>query len=185
MAPTVVPKDSAEYAKIVSEVFAEVVRRSTIGPSASSADITPALLQALEYIFLHGSSPIRKIAAGLSVSVSAASQLVDRLVHKELVTRVETEQDRRQAAVDLTDRGRELISRSRQERTEWMENVLAGMTKERRNMLVESLEEFIRIAISAEQDIESACVHCGVEHLAFCVLNKAYQEATGRQITDY
>jgi DNA-binding MarR family transcriptional regulator len=185
MAETLLPKDSPEYAKILSEVFAEVIRRSPLGSSASDEEITPSLLQALEYVYLHGPSPVRKIAEGLSISVSAASQLVDRLVRKGLTTRGEMANDRRQAAVDLTEHGRSLICEARQEKTDWIESILTGMSVEQRQALVASLEDFIRLALSSEDDIESACVRCGIEHLAFCILNRAHVAATGEQIRDY
>lgn len=185
MGEILLPKDSGEYAGIVSEVFAEVIRKSALGQAAIDGEITPSLLQTLRYVYLHGPSSIRKIGAGLSISVSAASQLVDRLVHKDLVKRRETECDRRLATVELTDAGRKLVIEARQERTQWMERILDGMPQERRQALVESLEEFIRIALSAEADIDHACVRCGIEHLAFCVLNRAHIAATGQQIEDY
>jgi len=184
MSATVMPKDSAEYAEVVCGVFAQVVRRYALAPETESK-ITPSLLQALEYVYLHGRSPIRKIAAGLSISLSAASQLVDRLVRRGLAVRRPAESDRRLASVELTDAGTELVSRTRVQRTRWMEGILASMSPERRQALVESLEEFIRTALSAESDIEAACARCGIDHLAFCVINQAHLAATGRHIEDF
>lgn len=181
----ILPKDSPEYARILSEVFAEVVRRSPLGSETADGEVSQSLLQAMEYVYLHGPSPVRKIASGLSITESASSQLVDRLVRKGLATREEMESDRRQAAVDLTDCGRELISKARQQKTDWMQAIIAKMQADDRQALVDSLESFIQAALSEEEDIESACVRCGIEHLAFCVLNRAHVAATGEQIEDY
>ena len=110
---------------------------------------------------------------------------MDRLVRKSLANRGEMANDRRLAAVDLTGHGRDLISEARQEKTDWIQSILSAMSLEQRHALVESLEDFIQLALLAEKDIESACVRCGIEHVAFCVLNRAHVAATGEQIKDY
>lgn len=182
MKQSTLPRESVEYLEILSNVFADLVKRSSV---ARDGDITPSLAQCMEYIFLHGPSPIRKIAAGMSISVPAASQLVDRLVQRSLVTREHNSEDRRMATVELTEDGRAFIIREREDRMKWLRDILNRMSEEDRTALVNTLEDFIRLALEASGQVEEACVHCGIDHLAFCVVNKAHIEATGEPLDRY
>jgi len=182
MSQTVLPRDSVEYLEILSDVFAELVRKEAAQEDRSGSDITPSLVQCLEFIYLHGPSSIRKIASGLSITVPAASQLVERLVRKDLVTREHAREDRRLARVDLTEGGRRVVRRARSARATWLREILAQMPAERRAALVDSLEEFIRSALEARGNVDEACVRCGIDHLAFCIVNRAHISATGEPI---
>lgn len=99
--------------------------------------------------------------------------------------RVENESDRRLATVSLTDAGRELVTQLRSEKLAWFSGLLEAMDEKKRAAFVDSLEEFIKVALtSSEQDIDNACVRCGIDHLAFCVVNKAHMAATGEPLEE-
>lgn len=186
MSNTMLPKDSVEYLEILSGIFAELVRKSASArESQNSDDITPSLIQCLQHIYLHGPSSIRGIATGLSITFPAVSQLVDRLVKKGLVTREEGKEDRRFASVNLTDEGRATVLEARASRSKWLRDILDKMPGEKREALVDNLEEFIRIALETTGNIEEACVRCGIDHLAFCVVNKAKISKTGEPLGEY
>ena len=167
-------RDSSQYAEIIAEVFVE-----TVGKSAREAmscehgheEITPSLMECLQYVYLHGASPVRKIAWGLEVSLSAASQLVDRLVKKGLVTRRENESDRRLTEVELTSAGTQVVKQMRKRRSEWFALIVQSMPRSKRQALTEGLEGFLKVALANEENIDRACVRCG-EHAPFCVVNK-------------
>lgn len=182
MEQSTLPRESVEYLEILSDVFAELVNKVEDGNGRENGDITPSLAQCLEFLYLHGASPIRRIASGLSITVPAVSQLVERLVLKNMVTREHNQEDRRLARVELTTEGREWIVRARSSRMEWLRDILGRMSESRRQSLVDSLEEFIRIALETSGHVDEACVRCGIDHLAFCVVNKAHQRATGEQM---
>lgn len=182
MNKTTLPRDSVEYVEIIAEVFSLLTQNREV---PVTDDITPSLLQCLQYIYLHGPTSIRKIALGLSVTFPAASQLVERLVQKELITREHCTTDRRRADVGLTDEGRAVIQRSRAQKSRWMASVIDKMTEEQRDCLVNSMEEFIRIALETHGGIDNACIRCGIDHLAFCVVSKARTSITGEPLEDY
>ena len=175
-------RDSAEYAEMVAEVFIETVRKSA-GRLDNDAEVTPALMECLQYIYLHGASPIRRIADGLEISLSAASQLVDRLVKKSMVTRGENEHDRRLTAVDLTEAGRKAVMQMRRRKSEWFDTILEAMPHSQRRAFREGLESFLKVALTGEDNVDRACVRCGMEHVAFCVVNKVKSRriASGRE----
>lgn len=169
-----VSRDSAEYAEIVAEIFIETMRKSAgrLNCVDADAEITPALMECLQYVYLHGASPIREIAGGLEMSLSAASQLVERLVKKGMVTRSENEQDRRLTSIDLTEPGRDAVRQMRRRKSEWFDTILGAMPHSQRRAFRDGLESFLKIALSGEDNVDRACVRCGMEHVAFCVVNK-------------
>ena len=185
MEQSTLPRESVEYLEILSDVFAELVTKVSAEDIRANGDVTPSLAQCLEYLYVHGASPIRRIASGLSITVPAVSQLVDRLVQKSLVTREHNQDDRRLARVELTEDGRNWIIKARSSRMEWLRTILGKMSEERRDSLVNSLEEFIRIALETTGHVDEACVRCGIDHLAFCVVNRAHVRETGEQLEKF
>jgi DNA-binding MarR family transcriptional regulator len=188
MPTSTLERDSTEYLELLADVFAEIVQRGRENryvTKPSDSEVTPALMQCLQYVYLHGASSIHRIAEGLSISMPGASQLVDRLAQRGLVRREESERDRRQTTVELTDGGREMVRRARTERGAWFTALCEKLPEERRKVLVEGLEEFIFVALTTEQDVDKACVKCGIDHLAFCVLNRAHVAASGTPIENY
>lgn len=174
-----IDKNSAEYAEIIADIFVDTMRKASIEAMCceyEGEEITPSLMQTLNYVYLHGASPIREIASGLEVSLSAASQLVDRLVKRGLVTRRENESDRRLIHVDLTCAGNEAVKEMREHRYKWFASVIESMPEPARNALREGMEAFLEIALAHKDSIDRACVRCGMEHVSFCVVNKLKSE---------
>lgn len=170
-----VSRDSTEYAEIVAEVFVETVQKSAgkvMCCEHDSEEITPSLMECLQYVYLHGMSPVREIACGLEISLSGASQLVDRLVKKGLVTRRDSETDRRMIEVELTGSGRDVVGQMRKLKSEWFESILGAMGEDERNAFRNGLESFLRVALSSDDNIDRACVRCGREHVQFCVVSQ-------------
>lgn len=175
-----ISKNSIEYAEIIAEIFAETLRKSAgkIMYCEHDPEITPALMECLQYVYLHGESPIREIAGGLEVSLSAASQLVERLVRKGLITRRENEADRRLINVELTDAGRDVVRQMRQRKSEWFDSILNAMPACDRKAFLDGLEGFLKVALANVDNVDQACVRCGMEHVSFCVINKVKRNRT-------
>ena len=172
-------KDSPEYAEMIADVFVEAVRRSTTAAMCcefGEEEITPSLMQCMQYVYLRGASPMREIAAGLEVSLSAVSQLVDRLVRKGLMTRREDQLDRRLAQVGLSESGESVVRQMRERRSEWFESIAGAMPEEKRHAFLEGIESFLRIALARETNIDRACVKCGMEHTPLCVISEVKAE---------
>lgn len=175
-------RDSAEYAELVAEFFVETVRKaatSALTCEYGGEEITPALMEALQHVYLHGASPVREVAAGLSVSLSAASQLVDRLAKKGLVTRSEDVADRRITVIDLTQPGRELVKSMRERRSAWFDSITRNMPEDKRRAFLEGLESFLQVSLANEENVEKACVKCGIKHAPFCVIRQIKDAQAG------
>ena len=179
-------RESAEYAAILSEVFAAFVKGS-LGSGIADPELalTPALADSLQFLYLHGVSSVGRIAEGLGISEPGASQLVERLARLDLVTRTEDERDRRMARVILTERGREAASRNRAARQQSFADVFGRLDARNRKSFMEGLEAFLAKAVGDEEDIAKFCARCGIDHVAFCVLNRIHQVMTGSQMEDF
>jgi len=170
-----IARDSSEYAEIIAEVFVETVRNAEWAAMLSKdehEDITPALMECLNYLYLHGASPVGSVASGLGVTLSAASQLVDRLVKKSLAGRRENESDRRLTLVELSQDGMEIAQRMRHRRSAWFASVVDSLPASSRMQLIEGLESFLKVALAQDGDAGRVCDRCGMEHVPFCVVNK-------------
>ncbi len=180
-------KATAAYTEHVLSLFTEVLHENmTDKPLRDlNAGITPSLAQALQFVYQHDVCSVRDVAAGLSMTLPAASQLVDRLVRKEWVSKCDNTHDRRLSEIRLTDSGRTLAERIRVEKTERMAGILNRMPPESRTCLVRSLETFIAAGMNSPLDALSQCIHCGVDHKPECVVNEVYQTATGAQIDKF
>lgn len=176
--------ESTAYTEHVLALFTKVLHETmTDRPLCElNAGITPALAHGLQFIFQHGVCSVRDVAHGLSMTLPAASQLVDRLVKKDWVTKCANKQDRRLSEIRVTDMGRELVQEIRTLRVEGMSKILDRMDPEYRRTLVESLESFITAGIDDAKSALTRCTHCGTDHHPECVVNEAYLAATGTPI---
>lgn len=184
MSGDVLPKQSAEYIETLSDVFANLVNKGG-WKNIESSDVTASLAECMEFILLHGASSISRIAEGMSISLPAASQLVERLTKKGLAVRNQNSSDRRLAKVDLTEAGRDIITKARMARLSWIQKVTSRMSDEQKEALIESLERFIRASLENDGAFEEACARCGIEHLAYCVVAQTIKDVTGESLKNF
>jgi DNA-binding MarR family transcriptional regulator len=100
-----------------------------------------------------GEVTVSDLGGELGVTNAAASQMLDRLVHLQLILRTEDLEDRRIKRLALTAKGRKVMQEAMQVRQRWMEN-LAGSLSEREkeqvtaalNILAAKAEELDAIA---------------------------------------
>ncbi|AGZ39691.1 MarR family winged helix-turn-helix transcriptional regulator [Actinoplanes friuliensis] len=89
---------------------------------------------------------LRGLAGQLSMILSSASRLCDRLVASGMVERVPGRLDRREIALYLTPSARQLLEHLRTTRREILAEVLERMTPTGRAALVRGLTEFAAVA---------------------------------------
>jgi DNA-binding MarR family transcriptional regulator len=103
-----VPADS------LGEAFGAVARRLRAASMAAFAahDVTPSQVRAIRVLDAHGAEPggvrSKELAEHLRIAPRSATEVVDALEAKGLVSRSTDPTDRRATLVALTDRGREL-----------------------------------------------------------------------------
>src|SRR3990172_2296967 len=105
---------------------------------------------ALMRLYYRGECGISDISAHLDVTAAAASQLVEGLVQKGLLERVENPRDRRAKQVSITPKGRALIQKGIEVRNQWIEKLAVHLTAEQRATVVAALKYLTQAAEQLE-----------------------------------
>lgn len=109
-------------------------------------DVTPTQLRILVLVERAPGTNLSAIAEALDVHPSNATRAVDRLVRAGFVARTESERDRRNLVLSLTDDGAGLLQRVMDHRRKAFERVLRQMPADERSALEGALSAFARAA---------------------------------------
>jgi DNA-binding MarR family transcriptional regulator len=167
------------------DVLHQIAERDLTAQTRDAEDngLTPAQIRVLRHVHLHQHPSVRSIADGLMVSPPAATQLVNKLVAKDLVVRSERKEDRRAVDVRLTVRGNTIAQRLIRDRRRRLSRLLARMPAKSQRELARGLEAFLSATLSNEQSIEGACLRCGKRHAGGCPVNAASHRILGAERT--
>jgi DNA-binding MarR family transcriptional regulator len=116
-----------------------------------AADLSMAQFGTLMRLHKDDRCGVSDIAAQMSVSNAAASQLVDKLVQHGLVERTEDPADRRMKRLSLTEKGRHLLLRGREARLAWTRGLGARLNPEHHAAVVAALEQLIEASRDMEE----------------------------------
>jgi DNA-binding MarR family transcriptional regulator len=138
-----VPADS------LGEAFGAVARRLRVASMAALAqyDVTPSQVRAIRVLATHDTGPDNRgvrskaLADHLRIAPRSATEVVDALEEKGLVTRSPDPGDRRATLVSLTDRGRALAEEVRRTRGVASEQLLERLTPTDREDLARILRK--------------------------------------------
>ena len=92
------------------------------------AGLSMSQLSTLFRLFHAEDCGVSDIGESLGITNAAASQMVDRLVGLDYLTRSEDPQDRRVKVVSLTKKGRALIQESYLRREEWLAQITTSLS---------------------------------------------------------
>jgi DNA-binding MarR family transcriptional regulator len=91
-------------------------------------------LSVLFHIRFRGACGVTDIANDFGISKAAASQLLERLVLQEYVSRSESPSDRRVKEIELTEKAVRLLEQSIVERQKWIDSLVATFSTEERDL---------------------------------------------------
>jgi DNA-binding MarR family transcriptional regulator len=114
-------------------------------------DVTLPQYRALVVLAARGPQRAVDLAAGLGVTPSTASRMIERLVRKRLVGRTRTQEDRRTLRVQLTEAGRQIVAQVTMRRREEIERILALTPTRGRKTLTDALQAFAAAAGEAPE----------------------------------
>jgi len=109
-------------------------------------NLTIGQLKSLFFIDFESGTSSRKLAAALEVTPPDITRIIDRLVEQKLVSREENPEDRRMQILKITDNGRALLSRLKEQRTSLLSGVLTQVDNEDLSSLARGLAAIIRAA---------------------------------------
>jgi DNA-binding MarR family transcriptional regulator len=93
----------------------------------------------LMHLIHGGKIGVSEIGDQLGVTNAAASQAVERMVQLNLVERTEDPDDRRAKKLVLTPRGRSLVEKGIEARSQWVEGLTEALTPDQQAMIVSAL----------------------------------------------
>ena len=131
-------KELTEIIREWSEVF---MRRSgrDFKRFMDETGLSFSQLNVLMRLFHGGNSGVSEIGEQMGVTSAAASQAIDRLVLQDLIERTEDPKDRRAKRLALTPKGRTLIERGIEARSQWVEGLTEALTPEQQSMTISAL----------------------------------------------
>lgn len=159
-------------AERVSEIFSRILNRSMserLVENMTKAEITYPQMQVMRFVMLHTTATIGDVARGLSISYPSATNMVHRLVRKELVSKEGNTKDRRLVRVLLTEKGEQLVLDLERERAERFMDVLGKMPLEQSKELMSGLFSFVQTAVDLDlADPDDICLRCGLQNDPNC-----------------
>ncbi|NJD59996.1 MAG: hypothetical protein C3F13_06325 [Anaerolineales bacterium] len=110
---------------------------------ARDKGLTMGQFGALLHIFKTEGCGVSDIGSDMGITNSAASQMMDRLVQLQLVTRSEDPKDRRSKQIVLTDKGRQILQEGTLTNQKWLETLAISMTPDEQELVRQAVEILI------------------------------------------
>jgi hypothetical protein len=60
----------------------------------------------------------------------------------------------------------------RKRRSAWFNAIVSAMPQADQECFLEGLESFLQVSLADEENLDRACVKCGMEHVSSCVISK-------------
>jgi DNA-binding MarR family transcriptional regulator len=98
---------------------------------------------ALIHLQHEGIAGVTDMGDHLGVSSAGASQMLDRLVHQDLIQRTEDPCDRRGKQIILTDKGHRILHEAIRARASWLKDVFDALSDEEQEQIVSVLDTLI------------------------------------------
>jgi len=114
-------------------------------------------LGAMLQIHHRGSCGVTDLGDKLGVTSSAASQMLERLVHQGLIQRLEDPSDRRVKQIILTDKGRQALQESIRARQSWLSELVETLSDSEKETMIAALKLLIDKAKHLRQSVEPDC----------------------------
>ena len=151
-------KNSKEQAKTIASLLFSLMRRLAVVDHDPVEELPLAQLRVCG--ILHGGPrPMSALSRDLGVSLSALTQIADRLERAGMVQRVAEGSDRRVRSLRLTPQGEKIMRRREEVRTERIAAALASLSPQGRNEVRAALEMLLdACSASNGQEIPSSRV---------------------------
>lgn len=145
--------DRKEYFARLEEILMEIGRRLHVEFDAHMVSgITGSQFFVLQKINAKGRLTVSEVAEKLSVSLSAITALVDRLVQAGLVVRSRDDQDRRLVWLEATEKGKEILARCMEGRKQVAAKYFGQLSDEDLEKLLEIYGKVLITLKSEEKD---------------------------------
>ena len=120
------------------------------GLFAKSTGLSMPQFSVMMQLYYRGACGMSEISERFEVTPAAASQLVDKLVHSDLIQREEDPHDRRAKLLKLTAKGEEIIRQGIDERYRWVDQLAGRLTSDEKTKISEALVRLTEAAQTLE-----------------------------------
>jgi DNA-binding MarR family transcriptional regulator len=151
------------FARSVREVVEEELLREMAGKQISFAQMR------LLFLIAHTEAPtIGDVGVFLRISKAGASKIVEQLVRRKLIERVEIAGDRRSRKLFLTEAGRQLMIDYERARENWTAKILGGYSDEEMLHTAETLDRLSSTIILHSKTFREPCLQCETYYREQC-----------------
>ncbi|WP_457559400.1 MarR family transcriptional regulator [Candidatus Harpocratesius sp.] len=112
-------------------------------------NLSMSQISALMFIHRQNRCGISNLGSNLGITSAAASQMLDRLVKQQFITRQEDPNDRRVKKLTLTEKGKKILKESFQARQYWQKELIKMLTPEEE----EKVQIALKILIHKSEDL--------------------------------
>ena len=158
-APGAPPGSEAQHLLELLRQTVGMIFRQIIWRQAAELELTYSQAQVLYYVEQHSGCRMGEVAKAFEVTVSAITQIVDRLEQKKCLSRGTDPADRRVYTLDLTPAGKALVAELHTLQIESLEAVLQRISARDRACVTKGLEILLAAASGGGlslTDMESA-----------------------------
>lgn len=151
------------FARSVREVVEEELLTEMAGKQISFAQMR------LLFLIAHTAAPtIGDVGVFLRISKAGASKIVEQLVRRRLIERVEIEGDRRSRKLFLTEAGRQLMRDYELARDNWTAKILGEYSDDEMEHTAETLDRLSSTIAKHSKTFREPCLQCETYYREEC-----------------
>ena len=132
-----------EMARVLPRFVQEVLKR--MSKPLLAGDITMSQMLILSFLREKANCKMVDIARELSITTSAITGHVDRMVRQSLVKRIANEEDRRIINIEMTEKGKKIIDNIEKMRYKMLLELFGKLAPVERNRYLETVKKLYRI----------------------------------------
>jgi DNA-binding MarR family transcriptional regulator len=144
------PAVAMKQAQTIATLLIELLRQLAAGANEDPAVELPLAQLRVCRVLYQGPRPMSPLSRELGVSLSAMTQLADRLEHAQLVKRVAQGGDRRVRCLRLTERGEKMMRFHEEVRVRHIATALEHLSPDARNGVTTGLQTMIQACIATK-----------------------------------
>jgi DNA-binding MarR family transcriptional regulator len=139
---------------------------------AAEGQVTASQMKLLKLVAMTDSYTLGDVASFLRVSNAAASKAVDRLVRRDLLRRVEDQNDRRVMHLHLTRASRRLVAIYENARQRKLQSIFVQFPPEELRGASELLDRLSADIVDHTSNPEELCLKCGIYFRERCLVRQ-------------
>jgi len=141
------------YISKVEDYISIIIKRTRAVHSKAAAELNISVQQFVCLLMIHnlGKVKMSDLADYLALSYASTTNLVNKLVSANLVVRYDLPDDRRVVIIDLSEKGKEIITKGKNEHSEKISNICRKISKEDLDTMLKGLKIFFDVWIENKE----------------------------------